>query len=161
VGAAVHPAVRRRLSPAAARDGDRWFVDETYVKIAGRWQYLYRAVDQFGQVIDVLLVEQRDTAAARRFFIRALRHGPAPVEVTTDKAGPYPRVLDELVPTALHMTEQYVTQRIEIRPLIRWSTAPHLVRRWSTGSCRGARSVLGGRPSDRHEPTRGGTATRR
>jgi IS6 family transposase len=50
------------------------------------------------QVIDVLLSEQRDTAAARRFFIRALAHGPAPVEVTTDKASPYLRVLDELAP---------------------------------------------------------------
>jgi transposase-like protein len=48
--------------------GDRWFVDETYVKVAGRWRYLCRAVDQYGQVIDVLLSEQRDTAAARRFF---------------------------------------------------------------------------------------------
>jgi transposase, IS6 family len=62
--------------------GDRWFVDETYVRVAGRWRYLYRAVDQFGQVIDVLLSEQRDTAAARRLFARALRHGPAPTGVT-------------------------------------------------------------------------------
>jgi len=46
----------------------------------------------------VLLIEQRDTAAARRFFARALAHGPAPVEVTTDKAGPDLRVLDEPVP---------------------------------------------------------------
>ena len=68
--------------------GDRWFVDETYVKVAGRWRYLYRAVDQYGQVIDVMMTEQRDTAAASRFFIRALRYGPAPVEVTTDKARP-------------------------------------------------------------------------
>ena len=67
--------------------GDRWFVDETYVKVAGRWRYLYRAVDQYGQVIDVLLAEHRDTTAARRFFTRALRYGPAPVQVTTDKAG--------------------------------------------------------------------------
>jgi transposase-like protein len=93
--------------------GDRWFVDETYVKVAGRWRYLYRAVDQFGQVIDVLLSEQRDTAAARRFFTRALRHGPAPVEVTTDKAGPYLRVLDDLVPAAAHITEQYRNNLIE------------------------------------------------
>ena len=88
-------------------------MDETYVKIAGRWRYLYRAVDQYGQVIDVLLSEQRDTAAARRFFIRALAHGPTPVEVTTDKAGPYLRVLDELVPAAAHVTEQYANNRIE------------------------------------------------
>jgi transposase, IS6 family len=84
--------------------GDRWFVDETYVKVAGRWRYLYRAVDLYGQVIDLLLSEQRDTAAARRFFTRALTHGPAPVEVTTDMAGPYLRVLDELLPAATHVT---------------------------------------------------------
>ena len=48
--------------------GDRWFVDETYVKVSGRWTYLYRAIDQHGQVIDVLLSVRRDLAAARRFF---------------------------------------------------------------------------------------------
>jgi transposase-like protein len=99
--------------PMRHSTGDRWFVDETYVKVAGRWRYLYRAVDQHGQVIDVLLSEQRDTAAARRFFIQALAHGPAPVEVTTDKAGPYLRVVDELTPTAVHVTEQYSNNRIE------------------------------------------------
>jgi transposase, IS6 family len=92
---------------------DQWFVDETYVMVAGRWRYLYRAVDQFGQVIDVLLSERRDIAAARRFFVRALRHGSVPVEVTTDRAGPYLRVLDELVPAAAHVTDQYSNNRIE------------------------------------------------
>src|SRR6478609_8513307 len=52
--------------------GDRWFVDETYVRVAGVWRYLYRAVDQFGQVIDVYLSRRRDLAAARRFFEVAL-----------------------------------------------------------------------------------------
>jgi transposase, IS6 family len=99
--------------PARHAAGDRWFVDETYVKVAGRWRYLYRAVDQYGQVIDVLLSEQRDTAAARRFFVRALRQGPLPVEVTTDKAGPYLRVVDELVPTAMHVTEQFANNQVE------------------------------------------------
>jgi transposase-like protein len=99
--------------PLRHATGDRWFVDETYVKVAGRWRYLYRAVDQYGQVIDVLLSEQRDTAAARRFFTRALTHGPAPVEVTTDKASPYLRVLDELLPAAAHITEQYGNNSIE------------------------------------------------
>ena len=88
-------------------------MDETYVKVAGRWRYLYRAVGQYGQVIDALLSEQRDTAAARQFFTRALAHGPAPVEVSTDKAAPYLRVLDELAPAALHVTEQYGNNRIE------------------------------------------------
>jgi IS6 family transposase len=64
----------------------RWFVDETYVKISERWVCLYRTIDQFGQVIDVLVAEKRDLAATRRFFTQALEHGPSPAEVTTDRA---------------------------------------------------------------------------
>jgi transposase InsO family protein len=52
--------------------GDRWFVDETYVKVNGVWRYVYRAIDQDGQVIDVLLSARRDADSARRFFQRAL-----------------------------------------------------------------------------------------
>ncbi|WP_203923900.1 IS6 family transposase, partial [Rugosimonospora africana] len=52
--------------------GDRWHVDETYVKVNGVWQYVYRAVDQYGQVIDVPVSDRRDAAVARRFFGRAL-----------------------------------------------------------------------------------------
>jgi len=93
--------------------GDRWFLDETDVKVAGRWVYLYRAIDQYGQVIDVLVSEKRDLAAARRFFIRALRHGSQPAEVTTDRAPAYPRVLEELAPTGCHITEQYANNPVE------------------------------------------------
>jgi transposase-like protein len=75
--------------------GDRWFVDETSMKVAGRWVYLYRAIDQFGQVIDVLVSQKRDLAAIHRFFTRALERGPRPTEVTTDRAPASPRVLDE------------------------------------------------------------------
>jgi transposase, IS6 family len=64
--------------------GDRWFVDETYVKVAGQWVDLYWAIDQYGQVIDVLLSQKRDLEAVHRFFIRALEHGLRPTEVTTD-----------------------------------------------------------------------------
>src|SRR5258708_19390801 len=78
--------------PCRDSPGGRWFADETYVRVAGRWTYLYRAVDQHGQVIDVLLSERRDLAAARRFFTRALRTGTVPAEVTTDRAPAYPRV---------------------------------------------------------------------
>jgi transposase, IS6 family len=73
----------------------------------------YWTIDQFGQVIDVLVSEKRDLAATRRFFTRALEHGPSPTEVTTDRADAYPRVLDELVPAACHVTEQYANNRIE------------------------------------------------
>jgi transposase, IS6 family len=93
--------------------GDRWFVDETYVKISGRWCYLYRAVDQFGQVIDVLASAKRDATAARRFFVRALRQGSRPVEVSTDRAPAYVGVLEELLPAARHVTERYGNNRVE------------------------------------------------
>jgi transposase, IS6 family len=93
--------------------GDRWFVDETYVKVSGRWTHLYRAIDQYGQVIDVLLSQRRDLAAARRFFVRALRSGTIPAEVITDRAPAYPRVLDELIPSALHTVEQYANNPVE------------------------------------------------
>ncbi len=82
-------------------------MDETYVKVAGRWVYLYRAIDQFGQVIDVQVSTKRDCAATRRFFTRALKHGSRPSEVSTDRAPAYPRVLDELLPSARHVLEQY------------------------------------------------------
>ena len=74
---------------------------------------LYRAVDQFGQVIDVLVSRKRDLAATRRFFTQALRHTPRPSEVTTDRAPAYPRVLDELLAAAHHVTEQYANNPIE------------------------------------------------
>jgi transposase-like protein len=76
--------------PTRHSTGDRWLVNEVYVKVAGRWTYLYRAVDQHGQVIDVLGSERRDGQAARAFFTRAMRFGPAPIEVPTDRAPVYP-----------------------------------------------------------------------
>jgi transposase, IS6 family len=100
--------------PCRHRPGDRWFVDETYVKVAGRWRYLYRAVDQFSQVIDVYLSARRDTPAARLFFRRAIRTtGVEPVEVVADRAGTYPAVLDELLPAAFHSVEQYANNAVE------------------------------------------------
>lgn len=84
-----------------------------YVKVAGQRAYLYRAVDQHGQVIDVLLSLRRDMSAARRFFTRALRAGTVPVEVRTDRAPAYLRVLDEMVPSALHIVEQHANNPVE------------------------------------------------
>jgi transposase, IS6 family len=99
--------------PCRHAPGDRWFVDETYLKVAGKWTYLYRAVHQHGQVIDVLLSARRDLAAARHFFTRALRTATIPVEVTTDRAHVYPRVLDELIPSALRTFERYANNPVE------------------------------------------------
>jgi transposase, IS6 family len=94
--------------------GDRWHVDESYVRVGGTWRYLFRAIDQFGQVIDVLLSPRRDAKAARRFFAQAIdRTRISPVEVTTDRYRVYPRVLDELLLAAFHETEVHANNPIE------------------------------------------------
>jgi IS6 family transposase len=88
-----------RPGPAGTPRGDRWFIDDTYGKVSGRWVYLFRAIDQNGQVSDVLVSQKRDLVATRRFFIRALNTTTViPVEVITDKAVVYPQALDELSP---------------------------------------------------------------
>jgi transposase-like protein len=108
------PLLTEAARPCRHAVGDRWQVDETYVKVAGRWRYVYRAIDQFGQVIDVFVSPRRDTTAARRFFERAIgTTRVAPVEVTTDRAAAYPVVLEELLPAAWHRTDQYANNGIE------------------------------------------------
>jgi transposase-like protein len=91
----------RRRAPQVGRC---WFVDETYVRVRGRWRYLYRACDQHGQVVDVLLREQRDLASAEAFFEQAIRrHGVTPVVVVTDKHQPYVRAVQQHAPRAFHI----------------------------------------------------------
>jgi IS6 family transposase len=93
--------------------GDWWFVYETYVKVNGVWRYVYRAVDQQGQVIDVLVSRRRDIASARRFFTSSLTAHVAPVEVITDRAPALAKVIVELIPAAFHNTGQYENNRCE------------------------------------------------
>jgi transposase-like protein len=94
--------------------GDRWRVDETYLKVGGTWRYLFRAIDQFGQVINVFLSPRRNREAARRLFAQAIsRTRVSPTEVTTDRYRVYPGVLDELLPAAFHDTEVHANNRIE------------------------------------------------
>jgi transposase, IS6 family len=84
------------------------------VKVAGQWRYVYRAIDQFGQVIDVFVSPRRDAKAARRFFERAIGTTKiAPAEVTTDQAPVYPAVLEDLLPAAWHHTDRYANNRVE------------------------------------------------
>lgn len=91
----------------------RWFVDETYVKVAGKWHYVYRAVDERGQVIDVFISQRRDIAAARTFFSRVLLDHGEPDEVITDLAHALETVIEELIPDAFHNTQQYANNRVE------------------------------------------------
>jgi transposase, IS6 family len=108
------PLLADAARPCRHLVGDRWQVDETYVKVAGQWRYVYRAIDQFGQVIDVYVSPRRDAKAAQRFFERAIGTTKvAPAEVTTDQAPVYPAVLEDLLPAAWHRTDQYANNRVE------------------------------------------------
>jgi transposase-like protein len=108
------PLLAEAARPCRHAVGGRWQVDETYMKVAGRWRYVYRAIDQFGQVIDVFLSARRDAKAARQFFEQAIGTTKvAPDEVVTDQAAVYLAVLDELVPAAWHRTDRYANNRVE------------------------------------------------
>jgi transposase-like protein len=108
------PLLADAAKPCRHAVGDRWQVDETYVKVGGRCRYVYRAIDQFGHVIDVFVSARRDAKAARRFFERAVGATKlAPLEVVTDQASTYPAVLEELLPAAWHRTDQYANNRVE------------------------------------------------
>jgi putative transposase len=94
--------------------GDTFYLDEVFVKISGKQQYLWRAVDQDGELVDVYLQTQRDGAAAKRFLKRLLRsHGSQPRKLVTDKLRNYGVAHRELIPEAIHSTQQYENNRAE------------------------------------------------
>ena len=107
------PILIEASRPCRHSVADRWFVDETYVNVAGVWRYVYRAVDQYGQVIDVFVSIKRDAKAARRFFASAIGAHGRPRVVTTDRSPALARAIIELVPAAHHDTTQYANNRVE------------------------------------------------
>jgi IS6 family transposase len=107
------PLLAEAARPCRHAVGDRWEVAETYVKVAGRWRYVYRAIDQFGQVIDIS-VSARNARAARRCLEQAIGTTKVmSVEVVTHHAPVYPAVLEELLPAAWHRTDRYANNRLE------------------------------------------------
>jgi len=113
-GAAIHAAAGRRRPALPPRRRRPLAVDETYVKVAGRWRYGYRAIDQFGQVIDVYVSACRDANAARQLLEQALRTtSVAPTEVITDQAPMYPAVLEEPLPASWHRPDRSANNRVE------------------------------------------------
>jgi transposase-like protein len=108
------PLLADAARPCRHRVGDQWSADETYGKVAGQWRYVYRAMDQFGQVIDVFISLQRDAGAAHWFFQRAIvTTKVTPAEVITDRAPVYLAVLEELLPAAWHRTDRHANNRVE------------------------------------------------
>jgi len=104
----------RRLKRRHRGYGDTFYVDEVFVKINGKQHYLWRAVDQDGEVVDVYLQVKRDGAAAKRFFKRLIRsHGGEPRKIVTDKLRSYPVARREVIPESIHVTDQYANNRAE------------------------------------------------
>jgi IS6 family transposase len=95
---AYAPELEKRLRPHLCPTTDSWQVDETYIKLKGRWVYLYRAVDSRGQTIDFRLSARRDARAAKCFFRKALAHPNTanPRTITVDKNAAYPKAVAEM-----------------------------------------------------------------
>ena len=103
----------RRLKRKHQGYGDTYFIDEVFVKINGKQHYLWRAVDQDGEVVDVYLQARRDGAAAKRFFKRLLRnHGGELRQIVTDKLRSYPVAHREVIPETIHVTDRYANNRV-------------------------------------------------
>jgi transposase, IS6 family len=115
------PEMERRLRSKLKPTNDSWRVDETYIRVKGKWVYLYRAVDSTGATIDFLLSARRDTVAAKRFLAKALgqQNRPAPRVINTDKDAAYPPAIvqlkaeDALEENCRHRPVQYLNNVLE------------------------------------------------
>ena len=95
--------------------GDTWYLDELFVNIRGTQHYVWRAVDQDGDVIDLLVPSRRDRQAAARFFRKLLTgQGRTPRRVITDKLRSYAAALRTVMPSVVHRTQQYENNRAEV-----------------------------------------------
>ncbi len=104
----------RRLKQRHQGYGDTFYIDEVFVKINGKQHYLWRAVDQDGEVVDVYLQAKRDGAAAKRFFRRLIKSQQGePRKIVTDKLRSYGVAHREVIPEAIHVTDQYANNRAE------------------------------------------------
>jgi len=104
----------RRLKRRHRGYGDTFYIDEVFVKINGKQHYLWRAVDQDGEVVDVYLQPRRDGAAAKRFFnLLIMNHQGGPRKIVTDKLRSYPVAHREVMPEAHHVTDRYANNRFE------------------------------------------------
>jgi putative transposase len=108
------PRYARRLKRRHQGFGDTFFIDEVFVKIDGKQHYLWRAVDQDGEIVDVFLQSRRDGKAAKRFFRRLLKsHRSEPRKIVTDKLRSYGVAHREMIPETIHDTSQYANNRAE------------------------------------------------
>ncbi len=162
------PEYARTLRRRRGRMGDTWHLDELFVNIQGRQQYLWRAVDQDGDVIDILVQSRRDRRAAARFFCKLLKgQGREPHRLITDKLRSYSAAHHTVMPSVIHSTQRYENNRAEVsheptrqreRQIRRFKSAA-TPGSWYSASCgRDAGIAPGPRNSRRHRvhhPARG------
>ena len=109
------PEYARRLKRRQGRLGDTWHLDELFVNIQGHRHYLWRAVDQDGDVIDILVQPRRDRRAAERFFRKLLKgQGREPRRLVTDKLRSYTAAHRTIMPSVAHDTSQYANNQAEV-----------------------------------------------
>jgi IS6 family transposase len=115
------PEIEKRIRPYQGHRSGSWRVDETYVRVGGKWKYLFRAVDKHGQLIDFMLLDRRNTRAAYRFLRKALKvmGDYPPCSITTDRLASYPKAIRRLQSEGLlakdveHRTSKYLNNVIE------------------------------------------------
>jgi putative transposase len=126
------------------RPGDKWYMDEVFIRIRGKQHYLWRAVDQDGNVLDILVQSRRSATAARRFFRKLLRGlGYVPRVIVTDKLKSYAAAKRKILPSVEHRQSRYLNNRAEVshqptrrreRQMKRFKSARHAQRFLSTHS---------------------------
>jgi transposase-like protein len=115
------PEIEKRVRRYQGHRSDSWRVDETYVRVGGRWKYLFRAVDKHCQLIDFMLSDRRNARAVYRFLRKALKtmNDYPPSSITTDKLASYPKAIRRLQSEGLlsndveHRTAKYLNNVIE------------------------------------------------
>ena len=132
------PVYARRLRRRRGRLGDTWYLDEVFVTIQGRHQYLGRAVDEDGDVLDILVQSHRNRRAAVRFFRKLLKtQGRIPRRLITDQLRSYAAACRTVMPSVVHVTDQYANNRAEVshqptrqreRQMRRFKSAAHVQR---------------------------------
>jgi putative transposase len=108
-------AFATNLNRRRPRPGDKWFIDEVFIRIRGKLHYLWRAVDQDGNVLDILVQSRRNAKAAKRFFrklLKGLRY--APRVLVTDKLKSYGVAKREIMPGVEHRQSRYLNNRAEV-----------------------------------------------
>ena len=111
------PVYARQLRRRRGRMGDTWHLDEVFVTIQGRQQYLWRAVDEDGDVLDILVPSHRNRRAAVRFFRTLLKtQGRIPRRLITDQLRSYAAAGRTVMPSVVHVTDQYANNRAEVSP---------------------------------------------